>query len=332
MAPRKKRKFKSGATRNDDKGKLDYEGFLSPEVLKAYAKFMNKNREMEDGTYRDSDNWKKGVPIESYMKSMWRHFMDVWLNYSNTECDQDLKTSLCAMMFNVSGMLHEVLKESDTEEWLKSRVRESMVEPSSLLIPHGGNTKSRPFSEENTRKILQFEELKKSVATKENPYVELPDEIYGKASDSEEEDETEPMKFYVGPCESRSGEVFVPASPYDEEDGVNETEAKDEEEEYESKWICDPMPDEKAWEMYHDHKELVKEVEEIKQKIEDVKYVTHEFKDLEGSWPTDTKECSDPSLLNKVSDIKGKFEFVPVGGGTLQLHEKWKPDNNKNKD
>ncbi len=41
---------------------------------------------------------------------------------------------------------------------------------------------------------------------------------------------------------------------------------------------------------------------------------------------------NDPSLLNKVRDIKGKFEFVPVGGGTLQLHEKWKPDNNKNKD
>lgn len=101
------RKFKTGATRDTDCGKLDYEGFLSPIVLERYAQYMNKHRTQSDGTPRESDNWQRGIPANVYMKSMWRHFMDVWKSHRGTKLDEE---ALCALLFNVMGMLHEQIK------------------------------------------------------------------------------------------------------------------------------------------------------------------------------------------------------------------------------
>jgi len=36
------RKFKSGALRDDDEDKIDYEGFLSPIVLERYAQYIDE--------------------------------------------------------------------------------------------------------------------------------------------------------------------------------------------------------------------------------------------------------------------------------------------------
>jgi hypothetical protein len=115
------RQFDSGATRDADVDKYDYEGFLSPIVLRRYAEYMHKHRKQSDGKLRDSDNWQKGIPIIQYMKSKWRHFMDTW---SAVRLNQDpeqgplmpedldnLEDSLCAELFNTSGMLLEVLKK-----------------------------------------------------------------------------------------------------------------------------------------------------------------------------------------------------------------------------
>lgn len=104
------RQFESGANRNSDEGKLDFEGFLSPTVLEAYAVYMNSNRKLENGDIRDSDNWQKGIPRDAYMKSMWRHFMDVWKDHRGLSTKEDEITNLCALLFNVSGLLHEKLK------------------------------------------------------------------------------------------------------------------------------------------------------------------------------------------------------------------------------
>ena len=101
------RKFKTGATRDTDCGKLDYEGFLSPLVLERYAQYMNKHRTQSDGTLREADNWQKGIPLNVYMKSMWRHFMDVWKSHRKNKLDEE---ALCALLFNVMGMLHEQIK------------------------------------------------------------------------------------------------------------------------------------------------------------------------------------------------------------------------------
>jgi len=106
------RVFGTGATRDTAAGKLDYEGFLSPAVLQRFAEYMHKNRIQSDGSLRDSDNWQKGIPRTAYMKSLWRHLMHVWtLHRSSAYVTAEMEDALCACLFNVSGYLHELLKE-----------------------------------------------------------------------------------------------------------------------------------------------------------------------------------------------------------------------------
>lgn len=102
------RTFDTGANRDTAEGKLDYEGFLSPKVLKQYAQYMHTNRHLNNGDVRDSDNWQKGIPCDVYMKSMFRHFIEVWSIHRGSE--GDINEALCALMFNVMGYLHESLK------------------------------------------------------------------------------------------------------------------------------------------------------------------------------------------------------------------------------
>lgn len=104
------RMFCTGATRDTAQDKLDFEGFLSPLVIERYAEYMHMHRVQSDGTLRDSDNWQRGIPISAYMKSMWRHFFAVWKGY---RVKQDVRDDLCALLFNVMGMLHELLKVDD---------------------------------------------------------------------------------------------------------------------------------------------------------------------------------------------------------------------------
>ncbi len=104
------RTFTTGATRDTDSGKLDYEAFFSPLVLKRYAEYMHKNRLLMDGTLRDGDNWQKGIPQDVYMKSLWRHFMDVWSYWRGIPIRSTLEESVCACLFNLMGFLHERLK------------------------------------------------------------------------------------------------------------------------------------------------------------------------------------------------------------------------------
>jgi hypothetical protein len=113
------RAFGTGATRDLDANKLDFEGFLSPLVLERYAQHMHKARSMPDGSMRESDNWQLGIPVPVYMKSMFRHFFAVWKLHRGLPVTEevrgetivkDLETELCALLFNANGMLHELLK------------------------------------------------------------------------------------------------------------------------------------------------------------------------------------------------------------------------------
>ena len=106
------REFETGATRDTNTNKLDIEAFLSPEVLLRYSEYLNANRQQSDGSLRDGDNWQKGIPKYVYMKSMTRHFLDVWLihrGHRNKAVVQDLQDALCALMFNTMGFLFEDL-------------------------------------------------------------------------------------------------------------------------------------------------------------------------------------------------------------------------------
>ena len=109
------RHFQTGATRDDEEGKIDPEGFLSPIVLERYSLYMQEHRVQSDGALRDSDNWQKGIPLDAYMKSGMRHFMDWWLEHRGYESREGLEDALCGLMFNTMGYLFEVLNEQQRD-------------------------------------------------------------------------------------------------------------------------------------------------------------------------------------------------------------------------
>ena len=111
-----KRTFQTGATRDTDEDKLDYEGFLSPQVVERYAQYMHKHRIQSDGTLRDSDNWQKGIPTDAYMKSLWRHFMEVWTLHRNEGTRALLEEALCAVIFNAMGYLYEIITHTNEKD------------------------------------------------------------------------------------------------------------------------------------------------------------------------------------------------------------------------
>ena len=105
------RQFETGATRDTDTNKPDYEGFLSPLVIRRFGEYMVKHQTQPDGQSRASDNWQKGMPPGEYLKSGWRHFLDWWLEHRGFVSREGLEDALCGLLFNVSGYLHEVLKK-----------------------------------------------------------------------------------------------------------------------------------------------------------------------------------------------------------------------------
>jgi hypothetical protein len=104
------RDFETGATRNADAGKPDFEGFLSPLVIEAYAEVMHFHRQLEDGTRRASDNWQLGIPMYAYMKSGWRHFFDWWKVHRGLTIKENIVFAIVQLIFNANGYLHELLK------------------------------------------------------------------------------------------------------------------------------------------------------------------------------------------------------------------------------
>jgi hypothetical protein len=107
------RVFETGATRDTEENKPDYEGFISPIVLQRYAEYMNKHRIQSDGKLRASDNWQKGIPRDVYIKSLWRHFMDVWLEHRGSKSRDGIEDALCGVLFNAMGYLFEILSRKE---------------------------------------------------------------------------------------------------------------------------------------------------------------------------------------------------------------------------
>ena len=106
------RNYKSGASRNSDTDKLDYEAFNCPLVMKRYAQYMHKHRKQVDGKIRAGDNWQNlfGDDHESVcMKSAFRHFHDWWTVHRGYK-GEDIEESICALVFNANAYLHKLLK------------------------------------------------------------------------------------------------------------------------------------------------------------------------------------------------------------------------------
>jgi hypothetical protein len=107
------RTFETGATRDTAEDKHEPWGFTSALVEKRFCEYMHKHREQSDGGLRDSDNWKKGIPVDAYYHSLSRHIQDLRLilELSSAQArEQDLEEVLCSIMFNVQGMLLETIK------------------------------------------------------------------------------------------------------------------------------------------------------------------------------------------------------------------------------
>ena len=133
------RVFDSGSTRNDDSEKYDYEGFLSPLVLEAFAAYMHQHRKQADGNLRSSDNWQKGMPPDQYMKSLLRHVMAAWKAHRSGTFNID---DWMAILFNTQGYVLEQLKlgVKEDERMLGERinawrVRNAKVEDEDFSVP-----------------------------------------------------------------------------------------------------------------------------------------------------------------------------------------------------
>ena len=120
MSKEQVRQFDTGAYRDTDDTKLDFEACFSPIVLERYAQYIASKRKVptfKDNGVRPDDNWQMGIPKESYMKSRLRHIVASWKLHRGFDVyDEkgnkiDLIESLCAEMFNLQGHLFELLKE-----------------------------------------------------------------------------------------------------------------------------------------------------------------------------------------------------------------------------
>lgn len=113
------RTFASGATRDTAEGKIEPWGYGSPLAEKAFSEYMLKHQTQSDGNHRESDNWKKGFPLDSFWHSMSRHVLDfrlIWEQFPDEARTADIIDALCAIKFNVDGLIHELKRiEYDAE-------------------------------------------------------------------------------------------------------------------------------------------------------------------------------------------------------------------------
>lgn len=128
------RVFETGATRDTDETKPDYEGFLSPAVIESFGRYMTAHRVQADGKLRDSDNWQKGIPRDAYMKSLIRHVLDLWKLHRGLGAGAvNIEEACNAILFNVQGYQHEYLKADQRERLLQSAPKE-FLEPAAEAV------------------------------------------------------------------------------------------------------------------------------------------------------------------------------------------------------
>ena len=109
------REFETGATRDVVDDKLNYIKALSPIVMQCYVQYLGDHRIQADGNKRDWDNWKKGIPKETYLEGEDRHHRAVWKLLQGYPAFDNhgpvtLEDSLCGVIFNSMGLLHEIIK------------------------------------------------------------------------------------------------------------------------------------------------------------------------------------------------------------------------------
>lgn len=100
--------YDSGATRDSREDKPVFTQFLSHEVMRSFGAYMHANRMQADGVVRSGDNWKKGIPEQDYLDSLFRHFIDAWEAFEGGDRNK-LEASLNGVLFNAMGLQYENL-------------------------------------------------------------------------------------------------------------------------------------------------------------------------------------------------------------------------------
>ncbi len=94
--------FLTGAMRDSQEGKPDFVSTISWTAFNRYARYMTKQAEKYGG-----GTFKKGIPVESYEKSLVRHIDKYMRNKYESGSDELEVDHLCAILFNVFGLIHE---------------------------------------------------------------------------------------------------------------------------------------------------------------------------------------------------------------------------------
>lgn len=107
MKDKEHRLFETGAERDQDHNKEDFISSISWIALSRYAKYQN-----ETSIRYQEGNWRKGIPIKEYEKSLLRHIQKYLANkYDGANLEPDID-HLSAAMFNLQGIMHEEEKVS----------------------------------------------------------------------------------------------------------------------------------------------------------------------------------------------------------------------------
>ncbi len=95
-------KFETGAIRDSQDGKEDYIETISWTAIKRLARYMTAKK-----AKYGAGNFKKGIPIDSYEKSLLRHIQKYLENkYEDGQVEKE-EDHLSAILFNVCGIIHE---------------------------------------------------------------------------------------------------------------------------------------------------------------------------------------------------------------------------------
>ena len=95
-------RFKKGAIRDTQTDKEDYIETISWRAFKRYAKYMTSKK-----SKYGAGNFKKGIPIWSYERSLVRHVQKYLENKYEGGKVEVKEDHLAAIVFNVFGIMHE---------------------------------------------------------------------------------------------------------------------------------------------------------------------------------------------------------------------------------
>jgi hypothetical protein len=100
------REFKTGAIRDTEDGKNDFIETISWTAFDRYAGYMTgKKKKYGEG------NFKKGITIDAYERSLVRHLVKYLKNKHEGGQDELEEDHLSALVFNIFGIMHEESKD-----------------------------------------------------------------------------------------------------------------------------------------------------------------------------------------------------------------------------